>query len=143
MINNIKAFGKFLDQPILISKLNDAMPAIMLTGTSAIFGKIAYDTYTKTNNKNEAKKDILKKGIVLYGSAFSALVAPKIAGKLIKRAPIENIDKIKENYLFNVLKSFIIQRVVCFNHLFTNIHLFFIFKTKRGDWLYCPFLLPN
>ena len=32
MINNIKSFGKFLDQPILIARLNKNMPQIMLAG---------------------------------------------------------------------------------------------------------------
>ena len=30
MINKIKTLGKFLDQPILISKLDKSMPKIML-----------------------------------------------------------------------------------------------------------------
>ena len=34
-MNNLKVFGKFLDQPILISKLNKAMPAIMTIGGGA------------------------------------------------------------------------------------------------------------
>ena len=94
MITNTKVFGKFLDQPILISKLNKAMPAIMLGGTTAIYGKIAHDTYTKSSDKSEAKKEIFKKGIVLYGSALSALFAPKIAQKLAKRQPIDDFEKI-------------------------------------------------
>ena len=34
MINNIKSFTKFLDQPMLIAHLNKNMPKIMLTGTA-------------------------------------------------------------------------------------------------------------
>ena len=55
-MNNLKVFGKFLDQPILISKLDKAMPSIMSLGASALFLNSAIDTFQKTENKKEAKK---------------------------------------------------------------------------------------
>lgn len=91
-MNNIKAFGKFLDQPILISKLNKKMPIIMGIGATAIYAKNSYDTYKKSEDKNQAKKEITKKGLIMATSVASALLAPKIASKIVKRNNIESID---------------------------------------------------
>lgn len=96
-MNNLKIFGKFLDQPILISKLNKAMPAIMTVGAGGIFYKNAKDTFEKSQDKENAKKEILKKGIIIATSAASALLAPKIASKIIKRNEIESLETIAKN----------------------------------------------
>ena len=93
-MNNFKIFGKFLDQPVLISKLNKAMPAIMTIGGSALLAHNAFDTFKNTQDKQQAKKEIFKKGIIMAFSIASALMAPKIASKLIKREGIEPIEKI-------------------------------------------------
>lgn len=108
MINNIKAFGKFLDQPILISKLNKAMPKIM---TSGALGYLAFDTYQnnkKEQDKQKVKKEALQKGIILASTVASALVAPKIAAKITKREPIETLEKIQkknQNLIDNFINS--------------------------------------
>ena len=57
-MNNFKIFGKFLDQPVLISKLNKAMPAIMTIGGSALLAHNAFDTFKNTQDKQQAKKEI-------------------------------------------------------------------------------------
>ncbi|MBR5304767.1 MAG: hypothetical protein IKU37_08085 [Candidatus Gastranaerophilales bacterium] len=102
-MNNFKIFGKFLDQPILISKLNKAMPAIMTIGGSALLARDAFDTFKNTQDKQQAKKEIFKKGIIMAFSIASALAAPKIASKLVKRESIEPIEKIarKNSELIN------------------------------------------
>ena len=92
-MNNLKIFSKFLDQPIAISKLNKAMPAIMTTGAGMILANSAIDTFQK-ENITESKKELIKKGIILTTSITSALLAPKIASKLTKRAPLETIQEI-------------------------------------------------
>ena len=97
MINNINTLGKFLDQPILISKLNKAMPKIMTIGA---LGYLAFDTFQnnkKEKDKQKVKKEALQKGIILASTIASALITPKIAGKITKRDPIETLNKIKEN----------------------------------------------
>lgn len=96
-MNNLKIFGKFLDQPILISKLNKAMPAIMTIGGGAILANSAIDTFKKTENKTETNKEIFKKGVIMAVSIASALVAPKIASKLTKREPLETFETIAKN----------------------------------------------
>lgn len=98
-MNSLKVFGKFLDQPILISKLNKAMPAIMTVGASAILANGAIDSFNKSKTleeKEKVKKEIFKKGIIMAASVASALVAPKIASKIVKREPIETFEKISK-----------------------------------------------
>ena len=96
-MNNLKVFGKFLDQPILISKLNKSMPLIMGVGTSVLLANSAIDSFKKSDNKEQTKKDTLKKGIVMAFSVASALMAPKIASKITKREPIETFEVIAKN----------------------------------------------
>ena len=98
-MNSLKVFGKFLDQPILISKLNKSMPAIMTIGASAILTNNAIDSFNKSKTleeKEKVKKEIFKKGIIMAASVASALVAPKIASKIVKREPIETFEKIAQ-----------------------------------------------
>ena len=91
-MNNLKIFGKFLDQPILISKLNKNMPTIMASGVGLILGKDAIDTFK--NNNPQKKKELIKKSVVLSIAIASALYAPKVASKITKRAPIESIKEV-------------------------------------------------
>jgi len=96
-MNNLKVFGKFLDQPILISKLNKAMPAIMTIGGGALLANNAIDKFKKNEDKNIAKKETFKKGVIMAASIASALVAPKIASKIVKRGEIDSIKDIAKN----------------------------------------------
>jgi len=98
MINSIKTAGKFLDQPILISKLNKAMPAIVGLGASAFLLKEAHDSFSKSNeeDKPKVKKELLKKGIVLAASISSALLAPKIASKITNRQGLLKVNEVVE-----------------------------------------------
>ena len=112
MINNIKAFGKFLDQPILISKLDKSMPKILGTAGAIFTAHKAYDTFVKNENKD--KKKFFKETFVLATSIASALLAPKIASKILKRPQGETIKAIKntngvliENFLENPTQKFL------------------------------------
>ncbi|MBQ7286442.1 MAG: hypothetical protein IJW73_01620 [Candidatus Gastranaerophilales bacterium] len=95
-MNNLKVFGKFLDQPILISKLNKNAPAILATGGALLLANNAIDTFQKSQDKDVSKKEIFKKGIVMATAIASALVAPKIASKITKRAPLETLEQIQK-----------------------------------------------
>ena len=95
-MNSVKLFGKFLDQPVLISKLNKAKPAIMGCGATLLFANNAIDIYKASQDKKEAKKEILKKGVVMAASVASALLAPKIASKITKHGSIDSLDAIKQ-----------------------------------------------
>lgn len=93
-MNNLKIFGKFLDQPILITKLNKSMPKIMTCAGAIILANDTIDVFKNKENKN-LKKDLFKKAIVLTFAISSALLAPKIASKITKRAPIETLNEIQ------------------------------------------------
>ncbi len=101
MINNIKAFGKFLDQPMLISKLDKAMPKILGTGVALYGAKMAHDTYQASEGKSdeekkELKKDFVKKMVILSFSTLSAVMAPRIASKITGRKTLDSIQTTKE-----------------------------------------------
>ena len=102
MINNISSFGKFLDQPMLIAKLNKSMPKVLFSLGGLYLAKNSYDLFEKTKNasdkeKNKAKKEILNKSIVLISAISSALLAPKIACAITKRAPLETMEQVVKN----------------------------------------------
>ena len=99
-MNSIKIFGKFLDQPILISKLEKTMPIIL---TSAAAVKVGYDYY-QTSKKSEGKtkqqkellkKDFTKKAIVTMAAVASAVSTPKILGKFFDKKPTEILSSDK------------------------------------------------
>lgn len=100
MISSIKVFGKFLDQPLLVSKLEKSVPKLMTLGAAAYLGHDYFKSRSKAKTKEEKKNNnlrILKKGIVLASAVASALVAPAIASKIAKRPPLLSYEKIKEN----------------------------------------------
>lgn len=109
MISSIKAFGKFLDQPMLISTLNKHMPKIVSTGAVMYLG---YDYYKNSNNNKDAgrkleyNKNFLKKTFILAGSILSAFMAPKIASAITKRATLPSFDKVKNDNI-NLIDNFI------------------------------------
>lgn len=101
MINNIKSFAKFLDQPMLIGHLNKNMPKIMLSATALYSVKKGYDVYESSDdsvfyNKSEQIKKYLKSVGILLASVISALLAPKLASKITKRPQLENLNTMKE-----------------------------------------------
>lgn len=100
MINNIKAFAKFLDQPMLIARLNKNMPKIMLTATALYSAKKGFDVYEHSGDVTicdgkEQKKNYLKNTGILFGSVISALIAPKLASKMTSRASLSSLEVIK------------------------------------------------
>lgn len=106
-ITNPKVFGKFLDQPILISKIDKVMPKILGLGGALYLAKQAKDEFKKISKiqnekekniaKNEAKKDFLQKGIVMAFALTSAVLAPKIASKITNRTPLKTIAEVQQN----------------------------------------------
>lgn len=91
----ISAIGKYLDQPLLISKLNKSVPYIL----SGFAGGYLINDVHKTP-KEERRKEGLKTAITLFCTILSAIAAPKIASKLTKRNPFpsscEVINRNKE-----------------------------------------------
>ena len=102
-MTKISAIGKYLDQPLLISKLNKNVPYIL----SCLAGGYLLNTVAKTP-KEDKKKNGIKTFIVLLATVLSAISAPKIAAKLTKRNPY---PKTKEVTYRNkeLVDTFIVQ----------------------------------
>ena len=92
MINSIKTVGKYLDQPLLVGKLSKTMPAILVGGSALYTAKKTIEA-----PKKERKKTAINTGLILGATAISALAAPKIAAKVVRK-PYEtfNIKEIKK-----------------------------------------------
>ena len=90
-MNNLQVLGKFLDQPMLVSKFQKAVPAVLATGAAAY---TAYDA-SKEKNPEKRKQRALKTGITLGVTVASALAAPHIASKITKRPLAASLNSIK------------------------------------------------
>lgn len=91
-MNNLSVLGKFLDQPILVSKFQKAVPAILAGGAAAY---TAYDASKEAPEKR--KQRALKTGLTLGVTVASALAAPHIASAITKRKLPASLDLIKRN----------------------------------------------
>ena len=89
-MNNLQVLGKFLDQPILVSKFQKAVPALLMTG-GAIYTAVDAAKTPKERRKNQA----LKTGITMGVTIGSALAAPHIASAIAKRPLPDNLIKVK------------------------------------------------
>ena len=96
MIKSINTLGKFLDQPILVSKLDKAMPAMVSLGASAYLAHDVFQKDKKGKITKEDKKDFLEKAVVMAFSVASAFLAPKIASKITGRNMLAPLEKVKE-----------------------------------------------
>ena len=90
-MNNLQVLGKFLDQPILVSKFQKIIPAV-LAGGGAVYTAIDGAGQPKGNKGRQA----LKTGITLGVTIGSALAAPHIASAIAKRPLPPDLNKIKE-----------------------------------------------
>ncbi len=82
-MNNLSVFGKYLDQPRLIGHFAKAVPAILIAGGSA------YTIYhVEKTPKKEKRKEFIKTIAVLTGTITCALLAPKIALKIMKNTHV-------------------------------------------------------
>ncbi len=90
-MNNLQVLGKFLDQPMLVSKFQKAVPAVLATGAAAF---TAYDA-SKETDPEKRKQRALKTGITLGVTVASALAAPHIASKITKRPLAASLNSLK------------------------------------------------
>ncbi len=91
-MNNLQVLGKFLDQPILVSKFQKVVPAMLAAGGVAF---VTADAMRE--EKGKRAKRALKSGITMGVTIASALAAPHIASKVANRPLPLCIDKIKAN----------------------------------------------
>lgn len=133
MIDSIKSFAKFLDQPILIAHLNKNMPKIMLTGTALYSAKKGYDTFESDKNftsfdKKDKTKNYLKNTGILFSSVICALIAPKLASQITRRPPLESLmtvkkqnSKLVEEFVLKNKNSLSEENLKVLEHAKTNI----------------------
>ena len=89
-MNNLQVLGKFLDQPMLVSKFQKAVPALLIGGAAAY---TAYDA-SKAEEGQRCKR-ALKTGVTLGTTVAAALSAPHIASAITKRMLPEGLNAIK------------------------------------------------
>ena len=100
-MNNLQVLGKFLDQPILVSKFQRAVPAVLTTGA------LAYTVQDASKVEKEKRKNrALKTGITLGVTVASAIAAPHIASKISKRPLSDSLNTVKKNNK-EIIDSFI------------------------------------
>lgn len=87
----VSSFGKFLDQPLLTTKLNKQIPAVLTAG-SAVF--IANEM--RNAKPEDRKKTGLKLAIILGTTVLSAIQAPKIANFITKKKPSKTLKELIE-----------------------------------------------
>ncbi len=85
----ISAIGKYLDQPLLVAKLNKKVPYIL----SGFAGGYLVNAMHKTP-KEDKKNNGEKMAIILAATVLSAIAAPKIASKLTNRTPFPKIGEV-------------------------------------------------
>ena len=78
-MNTLKVAGKFLDQPMLVTKFHNAVPAILTTGAAL------YTTKEILHAPEEKRKKCAVRTVTTMAlTVASALAAPKITNKLFK-----------------------------------------------------------
>lgn len=78
-MKTLSVLGKYLDQPILVGKFSRAVPLILIGGGIAY----TFDHVCKSP-KDEKRKEFIKSVAVLAATIGSALIAPKLARKIVK-----------------------------------------------------------
>lgn len=78
-MNALKVTGKFLDQPQLVGRFSKIVPKILVAGSTALLAREVIKA-----PKEEKKKTFIKNFCVIAATVTSALLAPKIASKIIK-----------------------------------------------------------
>ncbi|MDD3435585.1 MAG: hypothetical protein PHC64_00375 [Candidatus Gastranaerophilales bacterium] len=78
-MNSLSVLGKYLDQPRLVKRFSQAVPAILIAGGAGY-------TYNHVKNtpQKEKPKELKKSIIVMSATILSALIAPKASAKIAK-----------------------------------------------------------
>lgn len=105
---NLSSIGRCIDQPIVLQKLQNKMPALLI-GAGTAYG--VYDTYksSKGKDKNFKKKRALKNAIIIASTISASLLGArglKIKGKQIipQLMPNKSLNEILQNQAATVDK---------------------------------------
>ena len=94
MIKSVKLAGKYLDQPLLVSKFKQAVPKVFVGG-AVVYG---FNNVRKAP-QSEKTNTAINNACVLGATVVSALSAPRIASKIVRK-PYERFlekDIVKKN----------------------------------------------
>ena len=96
-INSFSSIGKSIDQPVVVAKLGEAVPALLIGGAVV---KCGIETYKAPEEK---KKDtFIKTALVLAGTIAGALLASRqTLGSFSVKKTIESQKKIADEILKN------------------------------------------
>lgn len=89
-MNNIQTLGKFLDQPVLVSKFQKAVPVLLTAGAGAFVAKDVFQA-----KPEERKEKAVKAGVTMGATVAAALSAAAIASAVTKRPLPPGLDKVK------------------------------------------------
>ena len=80
MIEPVKLAGKYLDQPLLVSKFKQAVPKIFIGGAAT------YGLNEVRKAPNDKKRECAINNTAILGATVaSALAAPRIASKIVRK----------------------------------------------------------
>lgn len=99
-MNIFKIVGKYLDQPILVSKFEKKVPYLLCGGGAAY---VAHEV--KNSNRENRNKTLLNTGTTMTFTLLSALAAPKIINKVFKTQP-KSLNQIK-NFNTELVDKFV------------------------------------
>ncbi len=94
MIKSVKLAGKYLDQPLLVSKFKQAVPKVFIGGAT-VYGL----NEVRKAPQNEKTNTAINNACILGATVASALSAPRIASKIVRK-PYERFlksDIVKKN----------------------------------------------
>ena len=96
-INFFNALGKSIDQPVVVARLGEAVPALLIGGACI---KCGVETYKAPKKKK--KNTFIKTALVLLGTISGALLASRqTLGNFSVKKAIENQKKIAQDILKN------------------------------------------
>ena len=92
-MNTLKVAGKFLDQPMLVAKFHNAVPALLSAA-----GGVYVIKETKDAPAGKRRKTAIRTGTTMAFTIGSALAAPKITDKLFRNSDdtLKSIKQIKK-----------------------------------------------
>lgn len=101
-MNTLKVAGKFLDQPMLVTKFHNAVPAILTTGAAL------YTTKEILHAPEEKRKKCAVRTVTTMAlTVASALAAPKITNKLFKADEIPKTLKELKIHASGLIENFL------------------------------------
>lgn len=101
-MNSIKIIGKYLDQPKLVAKFSNAVPAVMVSG-----GLLCSVNHVRKAPEDKKEKEFIKTLCVLTGTIASALLATRGLGKhsLSPKVDIKKVTLEQKELITEFLKN--------------------------------------